>query len=710
MKTGRYDLGRLRPPLSHHFNCCESQSARIQKAIGTATMDIGKDESASNMHDMHDSVSELHEIGLEDQGQVSVSPGGEMPVHDQLPNIEEYKTSQQVGGSSRASLKATVAIALMIVIASILIAVGVVIGRDNPSAPKEANPVAYVPDSPEPLPTTDTRIFEVSTMIVNMGWAEGKAINTANTPQWKAAQWLANDDPMQMKIEVVEELMNRYLLATIYFALGGENWDYDLNWLSAGSVCTWNSYFESKVGVKVQVGVSCHTGDSVKEIFLPSMGLKGAMPSEIGLFFDLQDLNLFGNSVSGHLPESMKNLHDLRTLILHDNKFNGLLPSWISSLKSLKTLNVAENKLNGPLPSGMAALTGLETLVLEKNGFTGSLDRLMGLSRLKGLYLGNNQFSGELSDDVFMSWKTIEVMDMSDNQLSGSLPSMLIGKDNLLVVDLHGNHFSGHLPSIVEVDGSIEFLALHDNELTGQIDDRLLSLTKLAHLDLSKNFFTGAMPTSLGMLKTLKYLYLAFNDQFTAGPVPAEYATLPNLVDLSLQKTNRIGLIPYQFEALSQLLLLDLNSNMLSGPIPAEIGGITNLKFLLLKENRINGTIPDTFKNLLHLDTLLLDDTFITGGTSNVCSPKLPALTTFIGDCVKMVSCSCCTKCCAASDTTCNDITWFSEVDPIAEGNYARTNYVFNEADIVYPAPKQTTSQKQTGYYQNFTGYYISEP
>lgn len=672
----------------------------------TATMDIGRDASKENMPG---NDFDLQDIGLEDQGQVSPDPrssGDHESDHDQLPDVEEYKTSQQVG-ARKASLKVTLVIALSIVVASVLIAVGVVIGK-NSKAP--ASKSAFAPDSPEPAPmsVTTTRADNFATLVTNMGWADAKAVQSSSSPQYMAVQWLANDDPKKMAVVVDEELMNRYLLVTLYYALDGDNWKYETNFLSDRSVCEWNSYFSSKTKIPVQVGVTCHKGDAndiaVNQIFLPSMGLKGSLPTELGLFFDLEDLNLFGNQITGGLPESMKNLKSLKTLVLHDNKISSPVPAWITRFKDLNTLNLAQNKFFGPLPSGMGtAFPVLLTITLEVNLLTGTLDELKGLSAVNALYLGNNTFSGELNDDVFDSWRNIEVLDISDNSLSGKLPSLLIASDSLLVVDLHGNHFSGELPFIVQVDASIKFLALHDNKLTGPIDERLISLTNLEHLDLSKNFFTGDMPSSFGEIKSLTYLFLAFNDQFNKGPIPVEYATLPNLVDLSLQQTNRDGKIPYQIEALSKLVLLDLNKNALTGTIPTEVGRMTKLKFLLLKDNKLSGSLPSTFKNLQELDTFLLDRNGITGGSLNVCEPKLPQLTTFIADCAEMIRCDCCTKCCATTDASCDVTTWFSDVDPIASGNYVRDKYVFHENDIVYPVAKQTAD-----YYKNYTGYYLT--
>ena len=663
-------------------------------------------------HDMYDVSSELHDVGLEDQSQFDHSQSRSSNVtqqgivddessHDQLPSVEEHKASQQIGGTTTTPYyrKIIIVIALGIIMASIMITIGVVIGRDSvqtSSAPTDA------------IKTSDpSRISQMMTMITNMGWSESNIDwDNVASPQRRAVEWLATDDPLQLKVDPTEEFMYRYALATIYFAFNGNDWVYDLHWLSIDNVCEWRKYFETKDGIAIEIGVSCHDGGHVKEIFLPQTNLVGAIPYEIGLLLDLEDLNLFGNIVQGGLPDSMRHLQKLEVLILHGNAMSGRLPPWITSLTKLKTLNLAENEFTGDLPSGMgAAMTSLETLVLEHNRFSGRLDPLIKSPSLTALYLGNNKFDGAFGTELLQSWNNLKVLDASQNKLSGSLPAFLFATDTLLVVDLHANSFTGPLPTLTEEGCSIEFLALQQNQLSGTIGRQLEPLTRLAHLDLSVNMFTGPMPKFESM-KTLKYLYLAFNLKFTEGPIPIEYATLPHLVDLSLQSSVRVGTIPYEFEALENLVLFDLNNNMLSGSIPLQLGEMTSLQHLLLKDNKLNGTIPATFHGLTRLNTLLLDHNLITPSYDSVCDPSLPKIQILAADCTKMSDCSCCTTCCFATDTSCNNGTWYTDVDPIASNGYVRDSYFFSESDIIFPAPTNV----KASYYKNFSGYYSNTP
>eukprot|EP00980_Cylindrotheca_fusiformis_P012186 scaffold2962_cov126-Cylindrotheca_fusiformis.AAC.2 len=60
------------------------------------------------------------------------------------------------------------------------------------------------------------------------------------SPQFLALEWLVNDDPRNMTIEDdPTELIERFSLATLYFATGGGGWLSDDGWLKSPSHCDW---------------------------------------------------------------------------------------------------------------------------------------------------------------------------------------------------------------------------------------------------------------------------------------------------------------------------------------------------------------------------------------------------------------------------------------------------------------------------------------
>jgi len=585
-----------------------------------------------------------------------------------------------------------------------IFAAGIIIGLETAPYVENLGADTSNPSTNQGSTTTD-RFSDLAYFIAEHGWATERDLTTEGTPANAACDWLAHTDPLQITVDAGYtslELQKRFLLALVYYSLNGKEWHQQMNFLSAKPACKWNEQFNTEVGIPVQVGVSCKE-DNVRELYFPKNNLQGEFPAAFGLFTELVELNLFDNAVTGVLPSELTALTKLESLVAHNNDLQGPIPAWIGELTALRTLNLSNNGFTGNLPASFSAT--LETLALERNDLTGKLDSLQGLAKLKALYLGDNRFSGELSDEVLGSWTVIEILDLSDNLISGSIPATLFVQKELTVVDLHGNNFSGHLPDLIGMHDSIEFLALQENQLEGPIDDRLFSLTNLQHLDLSSNFFSGDFPYFLSQMTKLKYLFLAFNENLKLGSIPTEFGQLTNLVDLSLQHTNRIGAIPSELGALENLVLLDLNDNVLEGPVPASLGSLANLKFLLLKENNLQGELPATFSQLSQLDTLLLDGNSITGGADAVCAQN-NMLTTFSADCSELLdSHECVTQCCSDTNDECKSEVWFSDLDPVATGNYARDHYMFHEDDIIYPVEPAAAAEDESSYYDNYDGY-----
>lgn len=625
-------------------------------------------------------------------------------THDQLPAIESYKATQHgtmPKNDKNRRLKIMLAAALTIVLVTVLISIGVVIGRKETHGKGSAAQQSSGKDAPKPLePGRIARVHEMVAFVsVDAGWSSIATMQNTTSPQYRAAEWIADYDPENLFLENNEELRTRYALAVFYYAMSGDLWNFKINWMTSQHVCFWKADWPGVSGIPKKVGVTCdEQTNTVTKLFLPSMNLVGVIPPEIRLLTGLLEIDLYNNDVAGEIPKEFIQLTDLTSLLLRDNVLTGSIPAWFTSLPKLEAIDLGVNRLTGGLPANLGEVPALQTLNLENNDLTGSLTPLLHLKTIEFLALGDNKFSGSLGEELLTSWPVIKELDLSGNQLTGGLPDMLFGMDHLMIIDLHGNQFDGRLPSIFESDSAVEFLALHENKFSGTIPKGIVALTNLRHLDLSSNNFEGSLPMEIGELVKLKYLFLAFNPMLTPGPIPFQWASLSELVDLSLQGTNRNGTIPGEMGLLRKLVLLDLAGNMLTGRIPEELGGLSKLTFLILKENKLSGEIPASLVTLENLDTIVVDDNNLTGGTANICPLKLASLRVFVADCLE-IGCKCCTQCCKDVDTACNNVTWFSPQDPVASYQYTRVGYRFNENDVIYPLPG---SENVTDYYDTF--------
>ena len=115
---------------------------------------------------------------------------------------------------------------------------------------------------------------------------------------------------------------------------------------------------------------------------------------------------------------------------------------------------------------------------------------------------------------------------------------------------------------ITDIRGRVIELNLSENDLSGSIPAELGKLTELEWLDLTDNGLKGQIPPELGFLINLEALYLDSNQ--LSGPIPPELGNLTNLLSLFLSNNRLEGPIPSELGKLSKLEGLALWGNELS--------------------------------------------------------------------------------------------------------------------------------------------------
>jgi Leucine-rich repeat (LRR) protein len=161
--------------------------------------------------------------------------------------------------------------------------------------------------------------------------------------------------------------------------------------------------------------------------------------------------------------------------------------------------------------------------------------------------------------------------------------------------------------------GHVSELDMSSNQLSGTIPPELGQLSNLEFISLFINQLSGTIPPELGQLNSLKYLWLQSNQ--LSGTIPPELGQLSSLQELELISNQLSGTIPPELGQLSSLQTLVLSSNQLSGTIPPELGNLTNLDWLYLDSNQLCGKIPSELMNLelsglgLQSNNLINDDT-----------------------------------------------------------------------------------------------------
>jgi Leucine-rich repeat (LRR) protein len=220
---------------------------------------------------------------------------------------------------------------------------------------------------------------------------------------------------------------------------------------------------------------------------------------------------------------------------------------------------------SGSLPDGFESLTELNELALEDNQLTGSIDTVWKLPKLKLLNLNDNDFTGSLPDSIITTSPLLIILDISGNNLFGKLPSDIFRHLHLEILDLNSNTLTGEIPDDINSDGRLELLALHRNQLNSTIQSAFGNLRQLQRLDLSTNDLSGTIPADFDFLTELHSLFLAENP-FTPGTILTFFYDYDSLRELSLKSTQRTGTISPSVGLLDRLVLLDLDNNELTGP------------------------------------------------------------------------------------------------------------------------------------------------
>lgn len=375
----------------------------------------------------------------------------------------------------------------------------------------------------------------------------GKAgdVKMQQTPQFKAANWLINEDARQL--DVSDDLLEqRYILALIYFSTNGDDWTQcsfdpnveecvyfdstyqseftEMSFLSSEHECTWFQTY-------------CSSDNVVRELTLYQNNLTGTIVTEIAALRKLRRLRLNANNMSGTLPSELGSMKHLADLEVQANKLQGTLPEEIFDIDTLQSLNVAINNFEGPVP-----------------------DKFDNLKNIKGIHMFENSFEGTIPESIgrmpFLSFVL-----MFKNKFTGTIPTNLLNKSRMKQILLYENRLTGTLPSDVGQMRSLERLMLNDNKLEGTLPEELYDLENLQWLYLQSNKFTGSILPKIDKMKSLKRGLFRWND--FSGTVPAEIGNLTELEYLWFHYNSFEGSMPDQICELKDRKLVSLMADCL---------------------------------------------------------------------------------------------------------------------------------------------------
>uniref|UniRef100_A0A0E0JKW2 non-specific serine/threonine protein kinase n=1 Tax=Oryza punctata TaxID=4537 RepID=A0A0E0JKW2_ORYPU len=401
---------------------------------------------------------------------------------------------------------------------------------------------------------------------------------------------------------------------------------------------------------------------------------------------NLRWLELWSNEINQDMTEFMEGLprctkSSLRILDLSATNITGGIPSWINHWSSLSSLQLSANRLEGSIPLEIGKLTNLYTLYLDNNQLNGSVseEHFATLASLGQIDLSYNSIDITIRSDwvppfslyqaLFARSKTgphfplwlkgqrdLEYLDISDagiadnlpdwfwtvfskvpylniscNQISGTLPVTLEFMTSAMTIDLNSNRLTGLLPQLPQYLGTLDIsnnslsgplpliigapmltqLVLSINKINGTIPSYICELKYLEVLDLSDNNLVGKIPRCFNGSEAKKKLNMSTDstqmhlsavilyNNHLSGIFPEFLQHCQELTLLHLAHNKFVGELPIWIaEKLPRLTYLQLRYNLFSGSIPVQLTKLENLRNLDLAYNRISGSIPPTLGGL----------------------------------------------------------------------------------------------------------------
>jgi Leucine-rich repeat (LRR) protein len=335
----------------------------------------------------------------------------------------------------------------------------------------------------------------------------------------------------------------------------------------------------------------------LEELYLYDNSLEGSIPSELGNLVNLEALYLNDNSLVGSIPSELSNLVKLEALDLNDNSLDGSIPSELGHLLNLKALYLYDNSLVGSIPSELGSLLNLEALDLNNNSLEGSIPSELGnLLKLAVLYLYHNSLEGCIPSELG-NLVNLEALGFNDNSLRGALPQVMGGWSVMQSINLSANMFSGDI-SIFSAQNFtlLQVLDLSLNRFSGTLPASVFSLPALHSVVLSQNCFSGSLPSSMCLNNKLRSIVL----DLLTGSCGSRSGFIFRGIVLAHYMT---GTIPSCLWSSSSIRTLHLVGNGLHGSLTG-LSNVSVLSVLALGSNQLTGTIPVSLQrhNFTQLD------------------------------------------------------------------------------------------------------------
>ncbi|CAH1444133.1 unnamed protein product [Lactuca virosa] len=214
---------------------------------------------------------------------------------------------------------------------------------------------------------------------------------------------------------------------------------------------------------------------NIKNLYWLDLGdnrLSGSIPVSSGttpgldMLIHAEHFHLGGNMLSGNLPAQLFSSNmNLIHLLFENNTLNGSIPSTLGLVQTLEVVRLDRNQFSGDVPSNINNLAGVNLMYLSNNQLTGPMPDLTGLKGLNYLDLSNNSFDKWGIPSWFSDINSLTKLKMSNTNLEGVLPAALFSLPELQIVDLSDNTLNGTLDIFSTHSKQLQQVDLQNNQI-----------------------------------------------------------------------------------------------------------------------------------------------------------------------------------------------------------------------------------------------------
>ncbi|KAK1288162.1 hypothetical protein QJS10_CPB19g01250 [Acorus calamus] len=228
------------------------------------------------------------------------------------------------------------------------------------------------------------------------------------------------------------------------------------DWVGGGNCCNWT-------------GVECDAHRAVSKIDLSEVRSGFSQEwypnaSLFGQFTELKELDLGYNGIAGWVNlQDLCQLQDLQVLELSENSMKGnidtclkrSIPISLFNSSNIMFLDIRKNFFSGPVPTQVCHMQNLHILDLSNNHLSGTIPNCLKniTSWIIDSPIDYRMFEVApyalfdiSTNTVVTNLMTKESLDLSNNHLSGEIPSQLVKLHSLSVFRVSYNNLSGIIP------------------------------------------------------------------------------------------------------------------------------------------------------------------------------------------------------------------------------------------------------------------------